>query len=115
MSAKRQISFPLSEGVIFRQGPWSNACLAARTAKSISAWSPSATSAMASPVAGLKTGKVLPDWAVTHFPAINIFLGLATKRWTGSINCSGRVAVFMTILLGDGTYLKWMGPASGRK
>jgi hypothetical protein len=45
---------------------------AATTARSTSAFPPSGTRAISIPVAGLKTGYVRPDSALTHFPPIQI-------------------------------------------
>src|SRR5579872_6201285 len=55
-----------SPGLIFDHGPDSNAFLAALTARSISALSPSATLQMVSPLVGLRVGNVLPETLDTH-------------------------------------------------
>ena len=69
-SASRLMSRPRSRASIFRQGPESKALRAALTARSMSAASPSATSAMTSSVAGLIVSKVLPLALLTHLPSI---------------------------------------------
>ena len=94
-SANFQMSLPRSEVVIRRHGPWSNAARAACTALSISAFSPSATCARTSPVAGLNVEKVLPDAASTHWPSMSSLRGLAIKSLTRSSIRSSEVAIVM--------------------
>src|SRR6267378_3872572 len=72
-SPTRQRNLPRSEGVIRRQGPDSNARRAAATARLISSRSLSGTRAITEASAGLKTSKVLPETAGTHWPPIRLF------------------------------------------
>src|SRR2546430_16073402 len=65
---------PRSRAFIFRHGPLSNALRAARTALSTSAFSPSATCAITSPVAGLIVSNVRPLVESTHLPSMCIFV-----------------------------------------
>src|SRR5919112_3477285 len=60
---------PRSRAETFDQGP-SKARRAAATALSMSALSPSETSARVAPVAGFGVVKVLPDSASTHLPSM---------------------------------------------
>src|SRR5205085_10137368 len=60
---------PRSRAEIFDHLP-SKALRAAATALSMSALSPSATSASVAPVAGFGVAKVLPDSASTHWPSM---------------------------------------------
>src|ERR1700722_13115252 len=71
-SATFQISWPRCEGDILLHGPSSKARRAAVTARSTSSLSASGTRAITSPVAGLYTGKVLPDAARTKRPSISM-------------------------------------------
>src|ERR1700733_6244070 len=72
-SASFQISCPRCEVDSLRlQGPSSKALRAAVTARSTSSLSASGTRAITSPVAGLYTGKVLPDAARTKRPSISM-------------------------------------------
>src|ERR1700730_14171140 len=75
-SPTRHITLLRSEGVMVAHGPDSKARRAARTARSISALSPSAARAIVFAVAGFLTSKVLPDKAATHLPSISSFLGV---------------------------------------
>ena len=66
-SASRLSNLPLSEASILRHSEFSlNAFVAALTARSTSALSPSWTSMILSSVAGLMVGNVLPDAASCH-------------------------------------------------
>src|SRR5215212_5941817 len=67
--ASLYIMRPRSRAETFDQGP-SKARRAAATALSMSALSPSATSARVAPVAGFGVVKVLPDSASTHLPSM---------------------------------------------
>src|SRR6202021_630444 len=71
-SATFQISCPRWEVDILLHGPSSKARRAAVTARSTSSASASGTWATTSPVAGLYTGKVLPDAARTKRPSISM-------------------------------------------
>ena len=82
-------SRPRSRASILRQGPESNALRAALTARSMSAASPSATSAMTSSVAGLIVGERLAALAVAPL-AVDQHLGLELVG--GPIPCSGLLA-----------------------
>src|SRR5438067_341327 len=77
-----QINLPRSLGVIRRHGPDSKARRAALTARFISSLSLSGTRAITDASAGLKTSKVLPDAAETHFPAMRFCFGLASHAPT---------------------------------
>lgn len=73
-SAKRKRSFPRAEASIFRHSdPRAKATDAARTAKSTSALSPSATLANFFPVAGLIVENVLPLFASRNSLLIKIY------------------------------------------
>src|SRR5499425_83156 len=78
----RQMIRPRSDVVILLQGPSSNALRAARTARSMSSASPSATRARVSPVAGSGVSNVLPDAASAHCPLMNSFRGAAMNSST---------------------------------
>ncbi len=78
-SASFQIMRPRSEGDMRGQGPSSKARRAARTARLTSSSSASGTSVTTSPVAGLKTGKYLPEAAVTKRPSMYIWWRWETK------------------------------------
>ena len=67
--ASLYIMRPRSRAETFDHDP-SKARRAAATALSISALSPSATSASVAPVAGFGVVKVLPDSASTHLPSM---------------------------------------------
>src|SRR5438309_1990203 len=83
-SASLYSSRPRSAPLIFDQGPSSNALRAALTARSTSALSPSATWQIASPVAGLSVGNVLPETLSSHLPPMksgwSLTLGGLTVR-----------------------------------
>src|ERR1039457_4627798 len=81
-SPMRQTSRPRSLGVMRRQGPESNARLAAVTARLMSSLSLSGTRAMTEASAGLNTSRVLPEAAGTHLPAIRLCLVLASHAAT---------------------------------
>src|SRR5207248_3030035 len=85
-SANLLMSRPRSEALIFDQGPLSNALRAAFTARSTSALSPSATSQIFSPVAGLIVANVLPETLSTHLPPMSIGCWVLTA---GLVNESG--------------------------
>src|SRR5262245_26574763 len=70
-SPRRQSALPRSEADIFAHGP-TNASCAALTARSMSAASPSAISAIDSPVAGLSVGKRFPETASRHSEPISM-------------------------------------------
>src|SRR5947209_3824444 len=101
-SARRSPIFQMMRprwlALIFAQGPDSNARLAAFTARSMSALSPSATRARTSPVAGSIESNVLPDEAAIHLPSIKSFLGVAKNSVTVLWTCNG-VAVAINGLL----------------
>ncbi len=78
----RQMIRPRSDGVIRLHGPSSKARRAARTARSMSSASPSATRARVSPVAGLGVSKVRPDAASDHCPLMNSCRGTAMNSST---------------------------------
>ena len=86
-----QMIRPRSDGVMRLHGPSSKARRAARTARSMSTASPSATSASISPVAGLMVSKVLPDTASTICPSMNSCWRVPMKSWT----CLSRVGAVM--------------------
>src|SRR5437764_11439358 len=93
-SASLKSSRPRSAALIFGQGPDSNALRAAATALSMSALSPSATSQIFSPVAGLTVANVLPEALGTHLPPMNI--GCSALTLGGLTRCgAGAVAVLM--------------------
>uniref|UniRef100_A0A1X7V4S2 Uncharacterized protein n=1 Tax=Amphimedon queenslandica TaxID=400682 RepID=A0A1X7V4S2_AMPQE len=80
-SASLPMSLPLSEASIVRQTlPSLNASLAASTALSTSALSPSETSHIFSPSVGLMVGKVLPLTESTHSLLMNNFVYLTSGR-----------------------------------
>src|SRR5580693_6324031 len=81
-SPMRQMIRPRSDGVMWPQGPSSNAVLAARTARSMSSESPSAMLASGWPVAGLGVSNDLPEAASTHCPLINSLRGVAVNSST---------------------------------
>src|SRR4029078_12193311 len=70
-SPRRQSALPRSDADIFGHGP-SNASRAALTPISTSAASPSAISAIGSPVAGLSVGKRFPETASRHSEPISM-------------------------------------------
>ncbi len=90
---------PRSDADIRLQGPL-NALRAARTASSMSAASPSATSASFISVAGSRTVKTLPDFACTHLPSISIGRGLEShsRRAFGTRSIVGEMEVWMFIM-----------------
>ena len=72
----RQISLPRADGVIRRHSDsYANAFRAARTARSMSSFSPWAASASRSSVAGLIVSNVAPEAASTHSPSISSLPG----------------------------------------
>src|SRR4051812_16457081 len=84
-SASRLSSLPRSEADIRRHGDLlSKAARAAFTARFTSVTSASATSQMASPVAGLIVEKRLPETLSTHCPLMsNFVVGRATRFSVG--------------------------------
>ena len=93
-SANFHNSRPRSDAVIFRHGPSSKARRAARTARSTSSLSASATVVSTVPVAGLYTGKVLPDAAPTHSSSINSLCGCARKSDAAVLSLLSNATVF---------------------
>ena len=91
----RHTSLPRSEAVIAGQGPDSKARRAARTARSMSALSPSATRAMVAPVAGFFTSKVFSEAAATHLPSISSLFGVARNWATVREVCGSLSAAFI--------------------
>src|SRR6185437_4318188 len=83
-------------GFMVDHGPLSNARRAAFTARSISAAPPAAALANTSPVAGLMTSKISPDWAGTNFPSMKSECVRARKLPT---NASGSDRVGETCAL----------------
>src|SRR5918995_3321672 len=83
---------PRSRAEIFDHLP-SKARRAASTALSMSALSPSATSASFCPVAGFGESNVLPDSASTHCPSINSWYlrGVSDAGCVDDINCTPSV------------------------
>src|SRR5262245_2526536 len=94
------MSLPRSAALIFGHGPDSNALRAAFTARSISALSPSATSQIVSPVAGLRVGKHLPETESTHLPPMNIGCCVLTLGGLTRVGAAA-VAVAINILRGE--------------
>src|SRR5713101_4122351 len=99
-SARRFIRMPRCEELIFLHLPVANLAGAARTARSTSGASASATRQISSPVEGLIVGKVLPETLSTHSLLMSSFVAL-----TLTVGSTAVIAVAMR------TSLKMFAPA----
>merc|ERR1719234_734798 len=109
-SASLLRSWPRAEASIVRQAlPKENAFLAAVTANSTSALSPSCTEQMVSPVAGFTVWKVFPEAEFTH--------SLFMKIWVYFMSGFLRGSIFLAFLklVYNQWYLLKGGPVKGRR